>query len=65
MTARAADHGFHFKTLRNAFELVHYPATRDRAHVEPASLTDWMARLAAWAERQPNHHRLGSWMQMR
>lgn len=21
----------------------------------------WMERLAAWAERQPQHHRLGSW----
>ena len=21
----------------------------------------WMERLAAWADRQPQHHRLGSW----
>jgi hypothetical protein len=24
----------------------------------------WLARLAAWAERQPQHHRLGSWTRL-
>jgi hypothetical protein len=24
--------------------------------------SDWLARLAAWAERQPVHHRMGSYM---
>jgi len=65
MTTRTADHGFHFKALRAAFGLVRHPATQDSARAKAASLEDWMERLAAWAERQPNHHRLGSWMQMR
>ena len=65
MTTRIADHGFHFKTLRTAFGLVQYPTAQDRPRAQTATLTDWMARLAAWAERQPNHHRLGSWMLMR
>ncbi len=25
------------------------------------SLDAWLARLAAWAERQPRHRRLGAW----
>jgi hypothetical protein len=65
MTTRTADHGFHFKTPRTAFGLAQYPVTQDRARTGAVNLTDWMARLAAWAERQPNHHRLGSWMLMR
>ena len=65
MTTHTATHGFHFKTLRTGFGVVHRPATQARPRTETASLTDWLARLAAWAERQPNHHRLGSWMLMR
>jgi hypothetical protein len=30
-----------------------------RATVHPAP--SWLERLAAWAERQPAHRRLGSW----
>jgi hypothetical protein len=65
MTTHTADHGFHFKTLRAAFGVAQRPATQGRPRAETAARTDWMERLAAWAERQPNHHRLGSWMLMR
>lgn len=65
MTTHTATHGFHFKTLRTGVGVVRHPAAQARPRTETASLTDWLARLAAWAERQPNHHRLGSWMLMR
>ena len=65
MTTRTADHGFAFKSLRTGYGVVRHTATQDRARTEPACLAGWMERLAAWAERRPNHHRLGSWMQMR
>jgi hypothetical protein len=25
---------------------------------------DWLQKLAAWADRQPRHRRLGSWTQV-
>ena len=60
MNTRTADRGLHFNTPRAALDL-----QQRRASPAPATRTDWMERLAAWAERQPNHHRLGSWMLMR
>jgi hypothetical protein len=27
----------------------------------PAPLEAWLTRLAAWAERQPRHRRMGVW----
>jgi hypothetical protein len=65
MTTHTATHGFQFKTQRTGVAVVRHPAAQERPRTETAALTGWMARLAAWAERQPNHHRLGSWMLMR
>ena len=65
MTTHTANHGFHFKTLRAGLGVVTRPATQDPRRAETAARADWMERLAAWAERQPNHRRLGSWMLMR
>ena len=27
----------------------------------PARRTDWLERLAVWAEKQPVHHHMGAW----
>lgn len=47
------------------------PTDRTRAASDPAgdgcsssAPLGWMERLVRWHERQPNHHRLGSWMLM-
>lgn len=32
--------------------------------ITPAN-SDWMERLAVWAERQPAHHRMGHWERLR
>jgi hypothetical protein len=61
MTIRTASHPFSLETLRAPRQTV--PATR--APMAVAGLAGWMERLAAWAERQPVHHRLGSWEQLR
>lgn len=37
------------------------PAVSTRAAARIASPARWMERLAAWAERQPLHHRMGSY----
>lgn len=31
------------------------------SRVAVPAMPSWLERLAAWAERQPQHHRLGSW----
>jgi len=37
------------------------PAFEKPAHRSATSPMSWMERLATWADRQPQHHRLGSW----
>jgi hypothetical protein len=62
MTAHTADFGRRFDAPRAA----RAPAQRARPLDAPtASRPDWLTRLATWAERQPNHHRLGSWTHLR
>lgn len=41
----------------------HRPATRIPAR--SVAQASWLERLAAWAERQPAHHRVGSWERFR
>lgn len=41
------------------------PATPVPAPTTAAPRAGWMARLAAWAERQPLHHHAGSWERFR
>ena len=38
-----------------------------RRYARPREVTraGWLEQLAAWAERQPPHHRLGSYMSIR
>jgi hypothetical protein len=37
------------------------PAFERPALRSATSPVSWMERLAAWADRRPQHHRLGSW----
>ncbi|MDO8788287.1 MAG: hypothetical protein Q7J42_09495 [Sulfuritalea sp.] len=41
------------------------PATLARTPAPGMAHAGLMERLAAWAERQPAHHRLGSWERLR
>ena len=36
-------------------------ASARRALPAGASTPSWLERLGQWAERQPQHHRMGSW----
>jgi hypothetical protein len=64
MTTHSADYGFH--ALRAA---PHLPrplvSTATPAPTSQAAPIDWLERLAIWAERQPMHHRMGSYTQPR
>jgi len=40
-------------------------ARRAAAPSAPATPPDWLSRLAAWAESQPAHRRLGCWTRLR
>lgn len=57
MTAQTAPHGLSLhipRTARRAEAAARIPVT-----VSPRA--SWMERLAAWAEKQPVHHRIGSY----
>ena len=58
MTTHTAEIGRHFDMPRATRALAQrfMPLDRQAAAARP----DWLTRLATWAERQPNHHRLGS-----
>ena len=57
MNTRTVLHGFSFELPRPASR----PMPDARGAVKTAVPADWMERLASWAERQPAHHRMGSW----
>jgi hypothetical protein len=61
MASHTAPFGSVLPSLRSA---LHVPqAARRPTHaVEAAPATPWLERLAAWAERQPVHRHLGSWI---
>ena len=62
MNAHTTHIGLSFSALRGALNLPQIPVPR--ALPEPAASLarpSWLARLATWAERQPMHHRLGSY----
>ncbi len=59
MNTHTAHHAFGFGALRHA---LHLPQRAAPAPTAAGAVTQgWMARLAAWAERQPVHHRMGSY----
>lgn len=55
MNSHTAPHGLILPVPRAARRVA---AVRQAPAARPAS---WIERLAAWAERQPVHHRVGSW----
>jgi len=61
MNTRLAHFGFGFNTPRASSHALLRPAqTMSSAAAFPAE-PGLLERLAAWYERQPPHHRLGSW----
>lgn len=61
MNSHTAPHGFGLRIPRAARR----PTTQTRVPARTAAPASWMERLAAWAERQPVHHRVGSWERFR
>ncbi|MDZ7652918.1 MAG: hypothetical protein U5L03_10370 [Burkholderiaceae bacterium] len=50
--------------VRSSVKVVAPSADLDReSSLSPVSAPGWLERLAQWAERQPPHHRLGSYLQ--
>ncbi len=66
MHSHAAHHGLSFNTLRAALHLPRRALPFTGApQVACAPPLGWLERLALWAERQPVHHRMGSYMRRR
>jgi hypothetical protein len=61
MTTHTADFGLRFETSPTAAYRPARAMPMDRSASAAAARPDWLTRLALWAERQPQHHRLGSW----
>lgn len=57
MTTHTSPHGLSFPLPRIAPQ----PAQQARSATSTAPRASMMERLAAWAERQPVHHRMGSY----
>jgi hypothetical protein len=62
-TTYSAHNGYGFQVLRAALHLPRHSARP--ASTAPVGMTFWLERLALWAERQPMHHRLGSYTRQR
>jgi hypothetical protein len=64
MTSHTAHYGFSFSSLSGVLHLPRRPQRElPSSTTWPAERSsDWLERLALWAERQPVHHRLGSYM---
>lgn len=66
MIAHIAHEGYALTGLRAALHVPRRPVSW--ISISSATRTaqlGWMERLAIWAERQPMHHRLGSYTQLR
>ena len=61
MTTHTAAQGLSLPIPRTALR----PETAARIPAPAAPRASWMERLAAWAERQPVHHRMGSYQRVR
>ncbi len=57
MSTHTAPFGIDLPSLRHALHLA--PTARRPARAAAPTLP-WLERLAAWAERQPRHHHVGS-----
>lgn len=58
MSTHTAPFGIHLPRLRRVLPVPQSARSPARAAAAPA--TPWLERLAAWAERQPLHHHVGS-----
>jgi hypothetical protein len=65
MTTHTANHTLRFEMSLVPAAFVQRPLALHRATAPTAAQPDWLERLATWAERQPRHHHLGSWMLQR
>jgi hypothetical protein len=61
MSFQITHQGFGFIARRSMPLQAPFASTQPIASARP----DWMARLAAWAEKQPMHRRLGSYTRPR
>lgn len=61
MNSHTAPHGLILPVPRAARR----PVAVRQAPAPAARPASWIERLAAWAERQPVHHRVGSWERFR
>ena len=58
----SAHNGLGFQALPGALHPPRQPARlASTASVAAVAMTSWLERLALWAERQPMHHRIGSY----
>lgn len=61
MNTSTVPHGLSLHIPRSAQR----PETLPRVSATSVPRASWMERLAAWAERQPVHHRIGSYQRFR
>jgi hypothetical protein len=62
MTTHIANLTLRFQMSPPRTVLVQRPQAVSRVPQTTAATPGWLDRLAAWSERQPMHHHLGSWM---
>jgi hypothetical protein len=60
MSAHAFHPGVHLPAVVRA--PTRSPAALKRSALPRPAAAGWLERLAGWAERQPQHHRLGSYL---
>jgi hypothetical protein len=61
MTTHTAHLGFHLDASHAARPMRPLFMPVSQTPVAQNVRVDWLTRLADWAERQPQHHRLGCW----
>lgn len=66
MSSHTTHYGIDFNQLRGALHTPWRRATTTRQRLADGAVSpDWLDRLAVWAERQPMHHRMGSYLRLR
>ncbi len=64
MNTRTAHFGSSFHAPHAALRPFRRAPEPAQAPVQAATHPGWVERLAAWADRQPMHHRMGSWTRL-
>lgn len=65
MSSQITHPGFGFNARGAAPLQVARPALWTEPRPTASAASHWLERLAAWAEKQPVHHRLGSYTALR